>query len=54
MTARNRKALRALRKTVKANTRIIQRRLNGSSKPGRAVVFAAAQYFPTLERLAKA
>jgi hypothetical protein len=54
MTARNRKALRALRKTVKAHTRRVERRLNGSSKPGRAAVFAAAQYYPVLQKLAKA
>jgi hypothetical protein len=54
MTAIHRKALAALRKSVRHNTPRIRKKLSRSgSKPDRAVVFAAAQYYPALKKLAK-
>jgi len=55
MTARTRQALRNLKKNIKQNTPIIEKKLSKKSgvKPDPATVFSAAKYYKTLGKLAK-
>ncbi len=55
MSKQVRKALETLKENVKTNGHRVEKKLfRSGSRPNRAVVFAAAQYYPALRKLAKA
>jgi len=54
MTAKTRKNLEALKKSIKENTPRIERKLaRAGVKADPALVHSAAMYYPTLKKLAK-